>query len=106
MRKSINLKSEILMDSNELEKAYAYCEQITKHHAKSFYFAAKFLPKQKQPPIYALYALCRSVDDEVDEIGVDNEEKAIQAIENWKEKLDLIYQKINPQSKIHNLKSL
>ncbi len=79
------------MNANELKQAYAYCENITRQHAKSFYFAAKFLPKDKQPPIYALYALCRSVDDEVDEIGVDNEEKAIQAIENWKEKLDVIY---------------
>ncbi len=77
---------------NELENAYRYCEKITKTHAKSFYFAAKFLPKSKRRPIYALYALCRSVDDEVDEIGENNGAKAVEAVENWREKLNEIYE--------------
>ncbi|HXG84956.1 MAG TPA: phytoene/squalene synthase family protein [Pyrinomonadaceae bacterium] len=82
-----------LAESNykEIENAYKYCESVTKKHAKSFYFAAKFLPKQKQKPIYALYALCRSVDDEVDEAEVSSEADAIKAIELWKEKLNEIY---------------
>lgn len=75
----------------ELENAYQDCEKITKTHAKSFYFAAKFLPKHKRRPIYALYALCRSVDDEVDEIGENNETAAIKAIERWRKKLEGIY---------------
>ncbi len=78
-------------ESENLEKAYEYCKSVTREHAKSFYFSAKFLPKHKQKPIYALYALCRHVDDEVDEIGIDNEAKAIEAIENWKGKLNFIY---------------
>ncbi len=78
--------------SPELEKAYEYCESITKTHAKSFYFAAKFLPKHKRRPIYALYALCRSVDDEVDEIGENNEAAAIAAVEKWQRKLEEIYE--------------
>jgi 15-cis-phytoene synthase len=77
--------------SSEIEKAYEYCRSVTKTHAKSFYFAAKFLPKQKQLPIYALYALCRHVDDEVDESGIENEREAAEAVENWKAKLDEIY---------------
>ncbi len=77
---------------NELEKAYKYCENVTKTHAKSFYFAAKFLPKHKQKPIYALYALCRHVDDEVDEAEVSNEREAVKAIESWKRKLGTIYE--------------
>jgi phytoene/squalene synthetase len=72
---------------NELEKAYKYCERVTKTHAKSFYFAAKFLPKHKQKPIYALYALCRHVDDDVDEVGVSNKQEAIKAVEEWRQKL-------------------
>ena len=77
--------------SSELEKAYEYCESITKTHAKSFYFAAKFLPKPKRRPIYALYALCRNVDDEVDEIGENNEAAAVKAVEKWQRKLEEIY---------------
>ncbi len=76
---------------NELENAYKYCESVTKTHARSFYFAAKFLPKHKQRPIYALYALCRSVDDEVDEAEVSSETEAIRAVERWKEKLNAVY---------------
>jgi phytoene synthase len=63
----------------------------TRQHAKSFYFAAKFLPRHKQLPIYALYALCRHVDDEVDEADVKSENEAVQAVENWKEKLNDVY---------------
>jgi 15-cis-phytoene synthase len=75
----------------ETKKAYQYCQRTTKTHARSFYFAAKFLPKPKQLPIYALYALCRHVDDEVDESGIENERQAAAAIENWKAKLDEVY---------------
>jgi len=87
---------------SELEKAYEYCEKITKTHAKSFYFAAKFLPKYKRRPIYALYALCRKVDDEVDEIGENNEAEAIKAVERWQRKLKEIYEQ---KSEVRSQKS-
>ena len=75
----------------ELERAYEFCRQITKQHAKSFYFSARFLKKEKRNPIYALYALCRLVDDEVDAAEIKSELEAIQAVENWKAKLDEVY---------------
>lgn len=79
--------------SFSLEKAYKYCETVTKIHAKSFYFAAKFLPKDKQRPIYALYALCRHVDDEIDEITEESSEaEAIRAVEKWRTELENIYE--------------
>ncbi|MGI8641785.1 MAG: phytoene/squalene synthase family protein [Pyrinomonadaceae bacterium] len=93
----------------EIESAYEYCESITKNHAKSFYFAARFLPKHKQKPIYALYALCRHIDDEVDEAEISSEKEAIAAVENWKRKLNLIYEgkskfeDQNPKTKDQNL---
>jgi 15-cis-phytoene synthase len=77
--------------SKEIEKAYRYCQSVTKIHAKSFYFAAKFLPKHKQKPIYALYALCRSVDDEVDEAEVQSDAQAVEAVERWKMRLEKVY---------------
>ena len=76
----------------ELERAYEFCRQIAKKHAKSFYFSAHFLKKEKRQPIYALYALCRLVDDEVDAAEVGSEREAIKAVESWKQKLDEIYQ--------------
>ncbi len=78
--------------SNEIEKAYRYCETVTKTHAKSFYFAAKFLPKPKQKAVYPIYAFCRHVDDAVDDAESSSEEKVVEAIEKWKAILDEIYQ--------------
>ena len=77
--------------SSEIERAYKYCESVTRFHAKSFYFAARFLSKEKRPAIYALYALCRHVDDEVDEAEISGEEKIREAVERWQSKLNEIY---------------
>jgi 15-cis-phytoene synthase len=77
--------------TSEIDLAYEYCKSVTRNHAKSFYFSAKFLPKHKQRPIYALYALCRHVDDEVDEAEVSSEVEAIAAVERWKYKLNAVY---------------
>ncbi len=77
---------------NEVELAYKYCENITKTHAKSFYFAAKFLPKHKQKAVYPIYAFCRHVDDAVDEAEILSAQKTVEAIENWKATLSEIYQ--------------
>ena len=80
----------------EIEKAYEYCESVTKLHAKSFYFAAKFLPKHKRKAVYPIYAFCRHVDDEIDE-SVD-ETKAIEAVEKWKLNLEEVYFPAQTQS--------
>lgn len=87
--------------STELEKAYAYCESVTKHHARSFYFAAKFLPRTKQRAVYPVYAFCRHVDDEIDEIGDGDETEAVEAVERWRNNLNEIYS----QSAAHNPKT-
>ncbi len=79
------------IDSEAINRAYEFCREVTKKHAKSFYFSARFLKPEKRRPIYALYALCRLVDDEVDEADVSSEKEAIQAVENWKKILDVIY---------------
>ncbi len=81
--------------ANELEKAYKYCENITKTHAKSFYFAAKFLPKHKRKAVYPIYAFCRHVDDAIDEIGDGDEATAIQVVEDWKLRLNAVYKQDN-----------
>ena len=84
--------NEVQSEADELKRAYEYCRNVTRNHAKSFYFSAKFLPRHKQLPIYALYALCRHVDDEVDEAEVKSETEAIKAVERWEKKLNEVYQ--------------
>ncbi len=84
-----------MTSQNELEKAYKYCENVTKTHAKSFYFAAKFLPKHKRKAVYPIYAFCRHVDDAIDEIGDSDKATAIQVVEDWKLRLNAVYKQDN-----------
>ena len=88
-------------DVSEIENAYKYCESVTKLHAKSFYFAAKFLPKHKRKAVYPIYAFCRHVDDEIDEIGEVDETQAVKTVEIWKSNLLNLYQtkEQNPKTK-------
>ncbi len=86
------LPSLLQMVQTEIEKAYRYCENVTRTHAKSFYFAAKFLPKYKRKAVYAVYAFCRHVDDEVDESGFETEAQAAAAVNVWQERLDGVYE--------------
>jgi phytoene synthase len=75
----------------EIESAYRYCQHTTRTHAKSFYFCTHFLPREKRRAIYAVYALCRHVDDAVDAAGIRGERDAQAAIERWREELDAVY---------------
>jgi len=50
-----------------LKNAYSHCRLITRKHAKTFYMATRFLPNDKQRGIFAIYGLCRYLDDLVDE---------------------------------------
>jgi phytoene synthase len=84
--------------SDEIEEAYRYCEKVTKTHAKSFYFAAKFLPKRKRRAVYPIYAFCRHVDDEIDEIGDGDESEAVRAVEKWKRKLEQVFESKNQKA--------
>lgn len=78
-------------ESAQLAEAYEYCENVTRTNAKSFYFAAKFLPAHKRKAVYPIYAFCRHVDDEIDEIGDGSESEAIRAVEKWQRKLEQVY---------------
>ena len=78
--------------ANEVELAREYCEGVTRKYAKSFYFAAKFLPKHKQLAVYPIYAFCRHVDDAVDEAEeFSSEQNATEAVESWRATLAEVY---------------
>lgn len=55
------------LQDDRLKEAYSHCRGITKKHAKTFYMATRFLPNEKQRGIFAIYGLCRYLDDLVDE---------------------------------------
>ncbi len=80
-----------------LEDAYSYCRQISKDHAKTFYLASMFLPKKQQKPIFAIYALLRTVDDIVDlaemklSNGLITSDEIQRLLDGWKSKLLACY---------------
>jgi squalene synthase HpnC len=49
-----------------VEEAFAYCEARTKAHYENFPVGL-FVPKDKRPYVYALYAFARAADDFADE---------------------------------------
>ena len=51
----------------ELKQAYSHCRAITRYHAKTFYLATRFLPNEKQRGIFAIYGMCRYLDNLVDD---------------------------------------
>lgn len=50
-----------------LQRAYTVCREITRKYAKTFYMATRFLPNDKQRGIFAVYALCRYMDNLIDD---------------------------------------
>ncbi|MEO8071915.1 MAG: squalene/phytoene synthase family protein [Acidobacteriota bacterium] len=93
-------------DISEIENAYAYCEGVTKLHAKSFYFAAKFLPPHKRKAVYPIYAFCRHIDDEIDEIGDEDNAKAVETVEIWKSNLQNLYENKDQEPKSEDQKTV
>ncbi|MFH5831899.1 phytoene/squalene synthase family protein [Halalkalibaculum sp. DA384] len=85
------------VENEQLQEAYIRCREMTRQHAKTFYMATRFLPNKKQRGIFAIYALCRYVDDLVDEAEdlIDREKVTYPDIRNridrWKQKLEETY---------------
>lgn len=81
------------VNDKRLQQAYSQCRAITRHHAKTFYMATRFLPNHKQRGIFAIYSLCRYIDDLVDE-AEDLVEKKELSEDDIRLKIDLLKQKL------------
>lgn len=81
------------VQDESLREAYTHCRSITKKHAKTFYMATRFLPNEKQRGIFAIYGLCRYLDDLVDEAEDLIYDKKI-TISEIDEKLDSFKQRL------------
>lgn len=53
-------------DESLVSSGYRMAERVTRHHAKSFYFASFMLFGMRRKAAFALYAFCRRLDDMVD----------------------------------------
>ncbi len=85
------------VDDSRLRIAYSHCRAITRTHAKTFYMATRFLPLHKQRGIFAIYGLCRYLDDLVDEAEdlvhkkKITEEQVVKRLETFRIKLISTY---------------
>lgn len=68
------------LSNYELEKAYRYCDSLTKIHSHTFYLASSLLPDSKRHAVRALYAFCRISDDLID-LAKENPQNTIKAWE-------------------------
>lgn len=85
------------INDTDLRPAYSHCRAITRYYAKTFYMATRFLPNEKQRSIFAIYGLCRYLDNLVDEYEDLTENQSIDINEidlrlnEFKENLIAIY---------------
>jgi 15-cis-phytoene synthase len=78
-----------LQSEAELDRAYAFCEELTSLHSRSFHMASRLLPPAKRRAARALYAFCRITDDLVDEFpaGADaGSTTTLEMLEAWRKR--------------------
>lgn len=78
--------------------SYQFCRLVTLAHAKTFYFASRFLSPDKRNACYTVYAFCRYVDDLIDRQtaatgGFADTSVIEKTIANWQRDLDSVYAK-------------
>ncbi|HRK04959.1 MAG TPA: phytoene/squalene synthase family protein [Chlorobiota bacterium] len=80
--------------------AYEECRNLTFRHAKTFYFASRFLPRTKRNACYAVYAFCRWVDDLVDvatQTGNVTPADAAVLVHRWRTRINNLYDGKGPE---------
>lgn len=71
-----------------IKKGFLEAKVITKEHAKSFFFASRFLPAEKRNAAFGVYAICRIGDDTVDSAAREN---PLENLSRLKEKINCVY---------------
>ena len=74
--------------SESILLGFKKAESITKLHAKTFYFASRFLPEEKKRAAYSVYAICRLSDEAVDE---NMGEEKLKNLTKIQAKVDAVY---------------
>jgi 15-cis-phytoene synthase len=67
-----------------LHDSRTHCEQITRRHARNFYYGLKLLPEPKRSQMYALYAYMRLLDDIADADDGRSYERRLADLEAWR----------------------
>jgi phytoene synthase len=73
----------------DIQRALAYCRQVTRQQAKNFYYAFLFLPSDKRAAVYSVYAFCRHSDDIADAPGPLHYKR--DQLKHWRDELENCY---------------
>lgn len=76
---------------NDMKIGIGYSGLVIKEYAKSFYFAASFLPREKREGAHAVYNFCRHADNIVDKPRERSIDEIIGELNRLREELDLSY---------------
>lgn len=63
------------------------CDEIARHHGRSFYLANRLLPPLRRQAVIATYAYCRIADDIIDRAPVTGLDAAVDALAQWEQQL-------------------
>ena len=63
------------------------CEEIARHHGRSFYLASRLLPPARQRGVISTYAYCRVADDIVDRSSGEGPAATAEALARWARQL-------------------
>jgi len=78
------------VEPSGIHDAFAYCEQVAKHHYENFPVASLFIPGDLRPYIWSVYAFARAADDVADEGDLPAEER-LKKLDDWQRQLDACY---------------
>lgn len=72
----------------DLAGCYELCRRVHATHGRTYYLAARLLPRERRPHVHALYGFARYADDLVDHLGLDwPDAERRQALEAWSQPL-------------------
>lgn len=66
-----------------------YCRELTRRSRTNFYYAFLFLPRVKREALFAVYAVCRKIDDVADEPAPGG--GSAEALREWRLEIERAY---------------
>jgi len=79
-----------MKQNNSIKAGFKLAQRMTKHYAKTYYFASRFLPPEKRFAAYSVYAICRISDEIVD----DQQATYLGGLAKTRENIELAYSDI------------
>jgi len=58
-----------------VEEGYRRCAELTRRHGTTYFWGAAVLPVEQRRHVHAVYGLCRTADDIVDDLGATGDDR-------------------------------